>query len=115
LRTSSHDAGGPAGLLLLFILLHLHDPPVRHVPTAGREYLRLNLWLNKTALGGGGAGGPPQPAGGQPVEVVISDVMYVPEPAAAVLQSLGLAALALLSRSRRARCARAELRPASSW
>jgi hypothetical protein len=76
--------------------LYLHDPPVRHVPTAGRESLRLNLWLNN---------GPP--AGGQPLEVVISDVMYVPEPAAALLQAVGLAVLALLSRSRRARCPRA--------
>jgi hypothetical protein len=116
--TGHHSPDSQEGLPAASIIdeyLYLHDPPVRHVPTAGREYLRLNLWLNNTALGGGGAGGPPQPAGGQPVEVVITDVLYVPEPAAAVLQSLGLAALALLSRSRRARCARAEPRPASSW
>jgi hypothetical protein len=80
--------------------LYLHDPPARHVPSAGRESLRLNLWLNNVAVGGPG---PPQPAGGQAVEVVITDVVYVPEPGAALLQAVGLAALAVLSGCPRAR------------
>jgi hypothetical protein len=56
---------------------YLHDPPASHVPAVGREYFRLNLWMNNVELGGGGV---PQPADGQPVEVVITDVVYVPEP-----------------------------------
>ena len=78
--------------------LYLHDPPSRHVPTAGREYLRLNLWLNNVVVAGGAS---PQPAGGQPVEVVITDVVYVPEPGQMLLLPVGLAALALSPRSRR--------------
>jgi hypothetical protein len=80
--------------------LYLHDPPSRHVPTAGREFLRLNLWLNNVAVG---VGSSPQPAAGQPVEVVVTDVLYVPEPSVLLVQPIGVAALALLSRSRRAR------------
>ena len=80
--------------------LYLHDPPMRHVPTAGREYLRLILWLNNVEVGGGGS---PQPADGQSVEVVIKDVVYLPEPGAGLLQLVGVATLALLSLWRRTR------------
>lgn len=80
--------------------LYLHDPPMRHVPTAGREYFRLILWLNNVEVGGGGS---PQPADGQSVEVVIKDVVYLPEPGAGLLQLVGVATLALLSLWRRTR------------
>lgn len=78
--------------------LYLHDPPVRHVPSAGRESFRINLWPNNVELGGGA---PPQPAGGQAVEVVVSDVIYVPEPSGRAMLLAGVVALARLDRRRR--------------
>ena len=75
-----------------------HDPPTSHVPAAGREYFRLSLWLNNVELGGGGA---PQPADGQPVEVVITDVVYVPEPGLRLALLVGAAFHVFVVRRRR--------------
>jgi hypothetical protein len=74
--------------------VYLHAPPANHVPSQGRERLRLNLWLN---------GGAPQPAGGQPVEVVVTDVVFLPEPSRELLIFSGTLLLCLLARGRRAR------------
>ena len=64
------------------------------MPSAGRARLRLNLWLNNAAA-------PPlQPAGGQPVEVVVRDVVYLPEPDAGILLGSGLLLLTVLKRWR---------------
>jgi hypothetical protein len=75
--------------------LYVHDPPTKHVPSTGREHFRLNLWLNNVV---GGEGGQPQPANGLPVEVVITNVTYVPEP---TLRPALMAAMFLLARLRR--------------
>lgn len=75
--------------------LYLEDPEVDHlVPTAGRERLRLNLWIN-----GGG-----QPSDGQPAEVVISDIVLMPEPLGGEMLIAGAAAVFALARLRRASC-----------
>lgn len=76
-------------------LLYVHDPPTKHVPSTGREHFRLNLWLNNVV---GGEGGQPQPANGQPVEVIVTDVAYVSEP---TLRPALIAGIFLLSRVRR--------------
>ena len=76
---------------------YVHAPPARHVPTAGRERFRLNLWR----IGGAAA-----PASGQTVEVVITDFTYVPEPGLLAMQAAGLLGLLLLAR----RSARASAR-----
>jgi hypothetical protein len=73
--------------------LYVHAPPVRHVPSEGRESLRLNLWLNN--------GGTPAPAGGQAIEVVVRDVVYLPEPAPWLGTLVGWGALGRLARRRR--------------
>jgi len=66
---------------------YTHDPLQSHlVPPAGRESLRLNLWL------GAGKGAP---ASGQPVEVVVSDVRFVP--ALDTSTSRGVGAIAILA------------------
>jgi hypothetical protein len=71
--------------------LYLQEPSASHfVPSEGREHLRLNLWIN--------AGG--QPASGQAVEVVVSDVVYLPEPGTGGALLLGGALLAALARGR---------------
>jgi hypothetical protein len=71
--------------------LYREDASANHfVPSEGREQLRLNLWIN-----GGG-----QPAGGQPVEVSISDVVHLPEPAPGAGLVAGALALAGLARRR---------------
>ena len=77
---------------------YVHDPGAGHyVPTAGRAGLRLNLWINEVSLGGAP---PPAPAGGATVEVVVTDVTYMPEPPRAALVLSGVAALGLLARRR---------------
>jgi hypothetical protein len=98
--TGHHSPTSFPAMSLIDTHVHLHEPPLRYVPEAGREYFRLNLWLNNVEMGGAG---PPQPAAGQPVEVVITDVTYVPEPGTALLHAVGLTAFVLLSRSHRAR------------
>jgi len=50
-----------------------------YVPDAGNAQIRLNLWLNNAAAGDDP---PPEPANGQPVEVVISDFSFAPLDAA---------------------------------
>jgi hypothetical protein len=55
---------------------YLHAPGQAHyVPEPGRERFRFVLWLNDVAVGGSP---PPAPAGGQPVEVVVTDFDFVP-------------------------------------
>jgi hypothetical protein len=73
-----------------------HDPAAgRYVPTAGRARLRINLWMN------GGAGGPPAPAHGTEVEVVVTDVEFLPEPGTRLAQVCCGALLAWLAARRR--------------
>ena len=98
--TGHHQPGSFPAMDVIDEYLYMHDPPSRRVPTAGRERLRLNVWLNNVQVTGGGV---PAPAGGLPVEIVITDVVFVPEPDVGVLLSAGLTTLALLSRGRRAR------------
>ena len=50
----------------------------RYVPKPGRERVHFNLWLNKTVNGAA-------PSDGQPVEVVIKDFAFAPDPAAPVI------------------------------
>jgi hypothetical protein len=103
-----HTPAGSAWMDVIDEYLYLHDPPSRHVPMAGREYFRLNLWLNNQEVGGGG---PPQPAGGAPVEVLITDVThYVPEPEAWLLEPVGLVISMLISGGWRARSRSGALR-----
>jgi hypothetical protein len=74
--------------------LYREAPEAGHfVPSAGRERLRLNLWIN--------TGG--QPADGQPAEVVISDVVHLPEPAPGLALPAGALLLARLARRRQSR------------
>jgi hypothetical protein len=55
---------------------YTQDPGRDHwVPDEGRERVRINLWLNTTALGGEG---PNRPSDGQPVELVIRDFQWHP-------------------------------------
>jgi len=71
--------------------LYLEEPTLSHlVPSEGRERLRLNLWIN-----GGG-----QPSDGQPAEVVISDIVLLPEPAAHWSLPCGVATVLALRRRR---------------
>jgi hypothetical protein len=82
--------------------------PGHFVPTPGRAEFRFNLWPNAVALGGPG---PPAPAGGMQVEVVIEDFRYAPlvpaptssgSPLLIALCVVGAAAFAVLA-SRKAR------------
>lgn len=71
---------------------YLHDPQESQlVPPAGRESLRLNLWLN---------GGSSAPASGSSVEVVVSDVRFIPEPGVMPTVLLGAVVLVTLGRVR---------------
>jgi len=74
-----------------------HDPPFQHVPPSGRERFRLNLWLNPLEVG---AGVPMEPTSGQPVEVVIEDFVFVPEPGRALSAAAGGLVLVALARRR---------------
>ena len=86
-----HSPLGFPGIDVIDQHVYLHAPPATHVPAEGRERFRLNLWLNGGAL---------QPAGGQPVEVVITDVVYLPEPSGELMIFSGATLLCLLARGR---------------
>jgi hypothetical protein len=92
--TGHHDPCCFPGSALVGHALYLEDASLSHfVPSEGRERLRLSLWIN-----GGG-----QPAGSQPVEVVIRDVVYLPEPGVGPSLPLGAWGLARLARRRQSR------------
>lgn len=77
---------------------YIHAPAEqRYVPTAGRETLRIALWLNHVELGGAP---PPHPAGGEPVEVIVERIA-IPEPERWLLHAAGIGCLGLLARRRR--------------
>ncbi len=97
--TGHHSPAAFAAPDVIDNYLYTHSPPSRYVPTAGREYFRLNLWINSQEVGGGGAA--LQPADGEEVEVVVTDVVYVPEPGVLLSQCAGVAGLALLALRRR--------------
>jgi hypothetical protein len=80
---------------------YVNNPPTSHVPAAGREYFRLNLWLNNVAVGGGG---PHAPNSGQTVEVVVTDVVYLPESGLWVALLGGVFLLAFVDHRRRTAC-----------
>jgi hypothetical protein len=84
-----HDPTSYPGAAVIDEWLYVDAPPQRHVPTEGRETFAINLWL---ALGA------TQPASGQPVEVLITDFSFVPEPGSPLLLGSGLLALIGIAR-----------------
>jgi hypothetical protein len=90
-----HDDYAPADVIDSYVYTHA-PASSRYVPSAGRAAFRINLWPNNVAIGGPG---PPQPAGGQRVEVVVTH--FVPEPDLSMGMTAGSLLLGLLARRRR--------------
>jgi hypothetical protein len=95
LRGHHNSSGYPPGDVI-DSYAYTHAPASgRYVPTPGRASFRMNLWPNNVGLGGPG---PPQPAGGERVEVVVTH--FVPEPGSAPGLAAGLPLLHWLARRR---------------
>lgn len=92
--TGFHPPTGPPAMDVIDEFSYSHGPPSSYVPPAGREYFRLNLWPNNVQI----IGGPPAPASAQPVEVVIKDVTFVPEPGTWMSFAAGATIVAAMKR-----------------